>query len=226
VTYREAPIREPIEPPWADRRISRPLAIGLGVAGAASSALVGVLASPIAGLAALLLMSGSGLTLLWGGGGEGREITRDPQSPEDPLRRAGLHPVGWTEWRAQREGFPVRIVYAVLSLRTRIELALGSVPGLTLEVEPQSDGLDVHSDKMAIAGPVVAMARRRCAEMPPSFALAIEGRVLQTRLSRVAHFEGYRVVLSALDFTVAVAQALLEHGEGLPPFRRGRGSSP
>lgn len=228
MTYRQAPIREKIDPPWGRTTRSVLLARAFGAAGLAASVALGVLADPIAGLAALILVAGTSLTVHYAGGADRSERTRDPQGPEEPLRRAGLQPVGWTEWRAEREGFPVRVQYSALSLRARVEVALGSAPGFLFVVScPPVAGGDVtvgpwsvSTDRAELARTIVVAAQRRCLTLPGAFETILAGRVLRTTVMRFASPEGYQVVLSALDLTLAMAQAFEANGEGLAPFRR------
>jgi hypothetical protein len=231
VTYRQAPIREPIEPPWGRHpSFGRRVAYSLFGAGGAGAVALLALGDPVLAFAALLSSSGIGLSFLFGGGADPREPTAAGQgSADEPLRRAGLQPVGWTEWRAEREGYPVRVLYSALSARVRIEVAVGSDPSFALEVEAPpvaATGVEVvgpvtvRSDQLELGRAIVSSALRRTPDLPPVLTLRLRGRVLETRIDRAAIPSGYDLVLAALDFTLGAAQAMASMGQGLPPFRR------
>ncbi len=231
MTYREAPIREPIDPPWGRHRgLGRGIAYSLFGAGGAGALALLAFGDPVLAIAAIVSSSGIGLSFLFGGGGEKQEpAPREPQGPEEPLRRAGLRPVGWTEWRAVREGFPVRILYSALTARVRIEVALGSAPtfGVEIDAPPEVEvgglvvgNVRVRSDQPETARSVVTSALRRTPDVPSAFALRLDDRVLRTRLTRSQTPSGYETVIAALDITLGVAQAMAAIGQGLPPFRR------
>jgi hypothetical protein len=232
VTYREAPIREPIAPPWGRfRGMGRRLAYSIFASGGVGVVALLALGDPIMALAAALSSSGFGLSVLFGAGGPAADPTpKTTTGPEEPLRRAGLSPVGWTEWRAEREGFPARVLYSALSARVRIEVALGTAPPFAFEVDApasvESSGevvgpVRVRSDAMEIARSVVSSALRKVPEVPDAFSLRLDGRVLKTSIARAAAPSGYESVLAALDYTLGIAQAMASLGQGLPPFRRG-----
>lgn len=232
MTYREAPIREPIEPPWGRfRGIGRKLAYSVFGAGGAGALALFVLGDPVLAIAAALSSSGFGLSLLFGAGGEAQAeaATKTESGPEEPLRRAGLQPVGWTEWRAEREGFPVRVLYSALTAHVRIEVALGSAPSFAFEVEAPASveaggevlgPVRVRSDAMDIGRAVVSSALRRTPDLPAKFTMRLDGRVLRTWIDRAPAPSGYESVIAALDLTLGVGQAMTSMGQGLPPFRR------
>lgn len=231
MTYREAPVREPIEPPWGRfRGIGKKLAYSVFGAGGVGALALLTLGDPILALAAALSSTGFGLSFLFGGGGAPDEpSTKSDGGPDEPLRRAGLQPVGWTEWRAEREGFPVRVLYSALTKHVRIEVALGSAPTFALEVEAPASveaggevvgPVRVRSDAMEIARTSVSAALRRTPDLPAAFSTRLEGRVLRTWIDRAPAPSGYESVLGALDLTLGVAQAMASIGQGLPPFRR------
>lgn len=231
MTYRQAPIREPIEPPWGRHvGVGRKIAYSLFGAGGLGALALFAVGDPVLAIAAALSTSGIGLSFLFGGGGErAAEPTRDPSGPEEPLRRAGLQPVGWTEWRADREGFPVRVLYSALTPRVRIDVALGSAPPFVLEVESpptvESGGevigpVRARSDQLDVVRPLVASALRRVPDVPPAFTTRLDGRVLQTWIQRDVTPSGYEMVIAALDLSLGLAQAMASLGLGLPPFRR------
>lgn len=231
MTYREAPIREPIAPPWGRfRGMGRKLAYSIFGAGGMGVVALLAVGDPILALAAALSSSGFGLSVLFGAGGEPSSPTaKSTGGPEEPLRQAGLQPVGWTEWRADREGFPVRVLYSALSARVRIEVALGSAPSFAFEVESPASveaggevvgPVRVTSDAGDIARSIVSSALRRAPDPPDAFTMRLDGRVLRTWIARAAAPSGYETVIAALDLTLGVAQAMASMGLGLPPFRK------
>ncbi len=231
MTYRQAPIREPIEPPWGRHRgLGRKFAYSLFGAGGLGALALFAVGDPVLAIAAALSSSGIGLSFLFGGGGQPPDVgARDPNGPEEPLRRAGLQPVGWTEWRADREGFPVRILYSALSAKVRIEVALGTAPPLALEieappgVEPAGEVIGpvrLRSDQIDIARTIVAAALRRVSQLPPTFTTRLHGRVLQCWTDRGLAASGYEMVIAALDLSLGIAQAMASMGMGLAPFRK------
>lgn len=231
MTYRQAPVREPIEPPWGRQgSLGRKFAYSLFGAGGLGAVALLAIGDPALAIAAALSTSGIGLSFLFGGGGQAPDVgARDPTGPEEPLRRAGLQPVGWTEWRAEREGFPVRILYSALTARVRIEVALGSAPPFALELEApasvESGGevigpVRLRSDQLDVTRTVVSSALRRVPQLPRVFTTRLNGRVIQCWIDRGLGASGYEMVLAALELSLGVAQALGSIGVGLAPFRR------
>lgn len=219
--YRSNAVRKKIVPPWGTPRdLGRTAAKAYYATVLAGSVSLAFAFAPVAGIAAALFFGLPPTMFLFGGSGPRLAARRGSHGEEQQLVEAGLDQVTLTEWRSERSGFPVRVVFSRHSLASRIELALGSVPSLAFEAERRSvDGYQIASDRPDLARDLLAAAVENSPPIAPPHQIELRKQVLRGTIDRAA-FGGYEDVLSLVTRLAALASALADRGEGLAPFEQ------
>lgn len=169
--------------------------------------------------------------------GRARRFARGSASAaEASLIDAGLRKVASAEWRGERDGHPFRVVLSHLTLRTKVEVALGSAPRLDLETfrpvgeeQPFVGAVGVASSQPELAQAILEEAQQGLGGEPPYvMSQRIIDRVIRIRLSRgkehlrpeedALYLEPYGPVVWAVEYALGLGRALEAHGEGESPF--------